>query len=91
MMGTVGIQIGFISEIAIDSNCEMEFRMPDVYQADTPSIRDAPPTSPTMPTEDVRTMMLSRISWGAVFAGVVVALATNSCSTSSEWALVLPR
>ena len=51
--------------------------MPDVYQADTPRIRDAPPTSPTMPAEDVRTMMLSRISWGAVFAGVVVALATQ--------------
>ena len=51
--------------------------MSDVYQADTPRIRDAPPTSPTMPAEDVRTMMLSRISWGAVFAGVVVALATQ--------------
>jgi hypothetical protein len=51
--------------------------MTDVYQTDTPRIRDAPPTSPTMPAEDVRTMMLSRISWGAVFAGVAVALATQ--------------
>jgi hypothetical protein len=51
--------------------------MPDVYQADTPRIRDAPPTIPTIPAEDVRTIMLSRISWGAVFAGVVVALATQ--------------
>ena len=51
--------------------------MSDVYQADTPHIRDAPPTSPTITAEDVRTMMLTRISWGAVFAGVVVALATQ--------------
>src|SRR5262249_14835881 len=51
--------------------------MSDVYQPDTPRIRDAPPTSPTIPTEDLRTIMLSRISWGAVFAGVVVALATQ--------------
>jgi hypothetical protein len=51
--------------------------MSDVYQADTPRIRDAPPTSPILTAEDVRTMMLTRISWGAVFAGVVVALATQ--------------
>jgi hypothetical protein len=51
--------------------------MPDAYQADTPRIRDAPPISPTIRAEDVRTMMLTRISWGAVFAGVVVALATQ--------------
>jgi hypothetical protein len=51
--------------------------MPDVYQSDTPRIRDTPPTSPTIPAEDVRTMVLNRISWSAVFAGVVVALATQ--------------
>ena len=51
--------------------------MPDVYQSDAPRIRDAPPTSPMIAAEDVRTMMLTRISWGAVFAGVVVALATQ--------------
>jgi hypothetical protein len=52
--------------------------MPDVYQPETaPRIRDAPPTSPALPTEDGRTMMLSKISWGAVFAGVAVALATQ--------------
>jgi hypothetical protein len=52
--------------------------MTDVYhQADTPRIRDAPPTSPEISAEDGRTMRLSRISWGAVFAGVVVALATQ--------------
>src|SRR5215470_16310843 len=51
--------------------------MSDVYQTDTPRISDAPPTSPAIPTEDVRTMMLSKISWGAVFAGVVLALVTQ--------------
>jgi hypothetical protein len=35
---------------------------------------DAPHTSPVSPAEDVRTIMLNRVSWGAVFAGVVVAL-----------------
>jgi len=47
-------------------------------------IRDAPPTSPALPTEDVRTIMLSKISWGAVLAGVVLALAPKSCSTCSD-------
>jgi len=51
--------------------------MSDIYHGDTPRIRDAPPTIPTTPTEDVRTVMLSRISWGSVFAGVVVVLVTQ--------------
>ena len=51
--------------------------MSDLYQPGTPRIRDAPPTSPALPTEDVHTITLSKISWGAVFAGVVVALATQ--------------
>jgi hypothetical protein len=51
--------------------------MSNVYQSDTPRIRDAPPTIPALPTEDVHTITLSKISWGAVFAGVVVALATQ--------------
>jgi hypothetical protein len=51
--------------------------MSDIYQPDTPRIRDAPPTSPAIAAEDVRTIMLNRISWGAVFAGVVIALATQ--------------
>ncbi len=51
--------------------------MSDLYQPGTPRIRDAPPTSPALPTEDVRTIMLSKISWGAVLAGVVLALATQ--------------
>jgi hypothetical protein len=57
--------------------CQTEFPMSDVYQPGTPRIRDAPPTSPTIPAEDMRTGPLSKISWGAVFAGVVVALATQ--------------
>lgn len=38
---------------------------------------DAPHTSPVTPAEDVRTVLLNRISWGAVLAGVVVALVTQ--------------
>jgi hypothetical protein len=59
--------------------------MPDVYQPDTPPTRsdrephvsDAPHISPATPAEDVRTIMINQISWGAVLAGVVVALATQ--------------
>src|SRR5258707_3357877 len=51
--------------------------MSEVYQPGTPRIRDAPPTIPALPTEDMRTTMLSKISWGAVLAGVVLALATQ--------------
>jgi hypothetical protein len=40
---------------------QTEFRMSDVYQADTPRICDAQPTSPTITAEDVRTLMLSRM------------------------------
>ena len=49
-------------------------------QPDTPRHRgdqDAPHTSPVTPAEDVRTIMLNRISWGAVLAGVAVALVTQ--------------
>jgi hypothetical protein len=35
---------------------------------------DAPHLSPVTPAEDARTVLLNRISWGAVLAGVVVAL-----------------
>lgn len=35
---------------------------------------DAPHFSPTTPAEDVRSIMLNNVSWGAVLAGVVVAL-----------------
>lgn len=35
---------------------------------------DAPLFSSTTPAEDVRTILLNNVSWGAVFAGVVVAL-----------------
>jgi hypothetical protein len=51
--------------------------MSDVYQPDTPRIHDAPPTIPAQPTEEVRPAALSKISWGAVFAGVLLALATQ--------------
>jgi pyruvate/2-oxoglutarate dehydrogenase complex dihydrolipoamide acyltransferase (E2) component len=63
----------------------MEVPMPDVYQPDTPRTRgdrDAPhisdaPVSPATTAEDARTMMITQVSWGAVLAGVVVALVTQ--------------
>jgi hypothetical protein len=36
--------------------------------------RDAPHVSPVTPAEDFRSVLLNRVSWGAVLAGVVVAL-----------------
>jgi hypothetical protein len=47
---------------------------------DTPRNRgdlDAPHASPATPAEDARTVLLNEISWGAVLAGVVVALVTQ--------------
>ena len=47
---------------------------------DTPRNRgddDAPHLSPTTPAEDQRTILLNEIAWGAVLAGVVVALVTQ--------------
>jgi hypothetical protein len=38
---------------------------------------DAPHLSPSTPAEDVRTILLNRISWSAVLAGVVVSLVTQ--------------
>ena len=39
--------------------------------------RDAPHVTPVTPEEDMRTILLNRVSWGAVFAGVVIALVTQ--------------
>jgi hypothetical protein len=55
---------------------------PDVPsdRPDTPRNRgddDAPHLSPTTPAEDQRTILLNEIAWGAVLAGVVVALVTQ--------------
>jgi hypothetical protein len=50
------------------------------YQPDTPRGRgeeDAPHTSPVTPAEDLRTVLINKVSWGAVLAGVVVALVTQ--------------
>jgi hypothetical protein len=47
---------------------------------DTPRNRgdgDAPHLSPATPAEDQRTILLNEITWGAVLAGVVVALVTQ--------------
>jgi hypothetical protein len=54
--------------------------MADIHHPDTPRARgdyDAPHTSPTTPAEDARSIMLNKISWGAVLAGVAVALVTQ--------------
>lgn len=54
--------------------------MADAGHPDTPRNRgdhDAPHMSPVTPAEDARTVMLNRIAWGAVLAGVVVALVTQ--------------
>jgi hypothetical protein len=47
---------------------------------DTPRNRgddDAPHMSPATPADDMRTILLNRVSWSAVLAGVVVALVTQ--------------
>jgi hypothetical protein len=52
----------------------------DTTEPDTPRNRgdfDAAHMSPVTPAEDARTVILNRISWGAVLAGVVVALVTQ--------------
>jgi hypothetical protein len=44
---------------------------------DTPRSRgdtDAPHESPVTPAEDLRTIMINRVAWGAIFAGVAIAL-----------------
>ena len=54
--------------------------MADTHYPDTPRNRgdhDAPHMSPVTPAEDARTIMLNKIAWGAVLAGVVVALVTQ--------------
>jgi hypothetical protein len=52
----------------------------DITEPDTPrnrGFRDAPHTTPASPAEDARSIALNRVSWGAVLAGVVVALVTH--------------
>jgi hypothetical protein len=54
--------------------------MVDVHRPDTPRNRgdyDAPHMSPVTPAEDLRSIMINRVSWGAVLAGVVIALVTQ--------------
>jgi hypothetical protein len=56
------------------------FAVDDTYKPDTPRNRgdyDAPHLSPVSPAEDARSIMLNRVSVGALFAGVVVALVTH--------------
>ena len=51
--------------------------MTDYAKPDTPRNRgdmDAPHLSPATPAEDARTILINRISWGAVLAGVVITL-----------------
>ena len=49
-------------------------------QPDTPRARgdaDAPHASPITPAEDARTIMINRVAWGAVLAGVALSLVTQ--------------
>lgn len=39
--------------------------------------KDAPHASPVTPAEDARSVLINRVDWGAVLAGVVVALVTQ--------------
>ena len=51
--------------------------MTDAMHPDTPRSRgnlDAAHLSPVTPAEDARSVLINRISWGAVLAGVVIAL-----------------
>ena len=48
--------------------------------SDTPrnrGVSNAPHLSPATPAEDARTILINKVSWGAVLAGVVVALVTQ--------------
>jgi hypothetical protein len=62
--------------------------MPDIYETDTtrtwardtaqaPHVSDAPQISPAMPGEGGVAALRNRLSWPAIFAGVVVALVTQ--------------
>lgn len=54
--------------------------MATTSQADTPRGRgdgDAPHVSPVTPAEDMRTVLINNISWGAVLAGVATALVSQ--------------
>ncbi len=50
------------------------------YEPDTPRNRglsDAPHVSPVTPEEDIRTVVLNEVSWGAILVGVAIALVTQ--------------
>jgi len=50
------------------------------HQPDTPRNRgdmDAPHMSPVSPAEDIRTIEINQVAWGAVFAGVAIGLITQ--------------
>lgn len=52
----------------------------DAYSPDTPrnrGVHDAPHVTAVTPAEDMRTIMINRISWGAVLAGAAIALTTQ--------------
>jgi hypothetical protein len=54
--------------------------MNERYTPDTPRNRgdqDAPHFTPVTPAEDFRTILINRVTWGAVIAGVAVSLVTQ--------------
>lgn len=48
--------------------------MADVYSSVSRGGGDAPHLSPVTPAEDARTILINKVSWGAILAGVVTAL-----------------
>jgi hypothetical protein len=51
--------------------------MTDIHHPRNRGDSDAPPMSPVTPPEDAHTIILNRISWGAVLAGVAVTLVSQ--------------
>jgi hypothetical protein len=58
------------------------------HQPVTPRARgdsDAPHLSPVTPAEDARTILINQISWGAVLAGIVMALTAAESAGRGNW------
>jgi hypothetical protein len=84
LLGTYEQTAGYDSNQLQSEHCvqasfllAQELTMSDLHHPDTMRNRgdyDAPHMSAVTPAEDARTMIINRISWGAVLAGAVLAL-----------------
>jgi hypothetical protein len=50
-----------------------------------PNHRTPPQTSEVAPADDVRTIMLNQVDWGAVFAGAAIALVMQIILLKRSW------